>query len=126
VFQGHGIPAGLIEDAQGGLHSEPGGQGGVEMRDEYRAYVADDPFVEDGDQEVAPGLRFDRAGADQRAIVSFGVKALDDRDQLDVAEPLRVRLSAAPRQWSFLSACTAIICSRSGWMTSAVRIVTIS
>jgi LuxR family maltose regulon positive regulatory protein len=27
---------------------------------------------------------------------------------------LRVRLSAAPRQWSFSSACTAITCSRSG------------
>jgi LuxR family maltose regulon positive regulatory protein len=39
---------------------------------------------------------------------------------------LRVRLSAAPRQWSFSSACTAITCSRSGWMTSAVPIVTIS
>jgi len=68
VLQGEGLSARRLKDAEAGP-AKPIGQGGIECLNEDLADIPVHPLVEDGRQETAVVLRFDRPLGDQVAAL---------------------------------------------------------
>ena len=118
VFQGEGVAAGGLEDAQAGL-AHPVCQCGVKGLHEDLAHVAPHPLVEDGDEEMPVLLWANGALGDQLAdlcveravaagsfaptLVSHGQRLcgcpLDDRDELHVLRFQLVAEEVIDIQW---------------------------
>jgi hypothetical protein len=84
----HGLTTGRPKDAKRWFLTQPGHQCYVKALHDYPAYVAPDPFVEDGDQEVPVSPGRHRALRHLLAwLESAQAVALDDRDELDEGHP---------------------------------------